>query len=339
MKKLSEFLGRNFGEGNIRGWVIIIGSLVLLAVTISKSGINVYDLSVTKRQFGYWLLAVCFFLAAIYVHSIRVKTLWSTCLPKSRKLYTLEGLLLCNFYSGILPGNAGELVRTWHFSRRNNVSFIRSLSSQGVEKYIDAWGFTLNAVVMLFLFDVSYDHYAHFVFLLGIIISILFLYLLLIFNRNLESLAARMLFKFKKTGKALYKWYYHTKLILTKMPISSFCKYIFWAYLMFGLNVLQFYFVLKASGLTPPMLSWQTACWIAMSVIIIFVVPSAPGNIGVMHYGIFSILVFVAKHYGLQTEQNMLKDFARTAIYLHLSYFVPEIIIGLGVLWKEKQWL
>jgi uncharacterized membrane protein YbhN (UPF0104 family) len=114
-------------------------------------------------------------------------------------------------------------------------------------------------------------------------------------------------------------------------------KYLMYCSVVYVLNALQFLVLLKCAGVTGPVVSIYSVCLISLSMMIIAIIPSAPGNIGVLHYGIYSVLLFAAAQYGVHPEASDLLAYARFAVYVHLSYLIPEVIVGGICLIKERK--
>jgi hypothetical protein len=70
--------------------------------------------------------------------------------------------------------------------------------------------------------------------------------------------------------------------------------------------------------------------------VIIGVVPSAPSNVGVVHYGIYATLIAAAAVLNVNVSEIMKHSFAVASIYLHLSYFLPEVFIGGIFTWMRE---
>jgi hypothetical protein len=105
----------------------------------------------------------------------------------------------------------------------------------------------------------------------------------------------------------------------------------------FFLNILQFLLLMKVAGVAEPVAGLYSSFLIAMSIMIIAIIPSAPSNIGVMHYGIYATLILAANQYGLSSDGPSLKSYALFAIYLHLSYVIPEVVLGIIFVVKERR--
>jgi hypothetical protein len=108
-------------------------------------------------------------------------------------------------------------------------------------------------------------------------------------------------------------------------------------YVMFALNILQYGLLLKATSIGYPILGPYGLILISSCMIVVSFVPSTPSSIGVVHYGIFTALVNAALVLGVKTEVPLLQQFAVMATLLHASYFIPEVILGVVFLIKERR--
>lgn len=327
-------------KSHLKNAAVILLSIILLGYTVFNSGLKWEDLMLTKVQYIYIGLAILVFLFTIYVQSLRTKIVWKQQLKNYKKIDTFSGIALGNFYNCILPGNLGEGIRIWHFSKKNKLSVINSIASIGVEKYIDAYAFVGYILIMYLYQPDFFDSNMSYLMLVAIgVLSIIVFYLLYINIRKLEKFSAFFLFKLNRTGRWIYKLHYTIKYFINKIKKIDLILYLTVGLFMFLLNILQYYLIMKATGINEPILSVFSAMIIATCMVIIYLIPSAPGNIGVMHFGIYSLLLAIAKTYGVIPEETDLQIFGRFTVYLHLSYFLPEVTLGLLILIKEYKWL
>ena len=313
-------------------------SFIPLYWTIKNSGLTWGYLALDFDQWCYFTAAVGVLIATIWVQSLRVKIPWETW-PTTKEVDTLNGLIIGNFYNCILPGNLGEGVRAWHFKRKNKVPFIAALASIGVEKYIDAFNFIVYSLVLALL-SVTDRSTLYMILLMCLAVSSVFiLYIVIIYHRGVEKKLLGTLLLFFKTGKWLYSLHYHIKGFLKRMSKEQIIRYLVWGYLMFALNIFQYYLVMKATHIPEAIVTFRSAFLVAVSMVVVCIVPSAPGNIGVLHFGIYTVLVSTLVQYGISPTDAVLKSLGLYTVYLHFSYFLPEIILGGVVLIKERKWV
>jgi hypothetical protein len=118
---------------------------------------------------------------------------------------------------------------------------------------------------------------------------------------------------------------------------KSLYYFIFYFIAIFFLNGCQFYFIELAAGIEAPVAGFRSAFLISLSMMIIAFIPAAPSGVGVVHYGLYLVLLLVAGQYGIAQSGLTLKSYALFGVYAHLSFLIPEIALGLVVLWRERR--
>lgn len=323
---------------NIRSMLFTLLSIIPLWLTIQNSGLQWSHLQLSIEQWAYFVLSVIVLLLTVWLQSIRVKIPWENQVD-TKNFDTLNGLFLGSFYNCILPGNLGEGIRAWHLSRKNKVSFVNALASLGVEKYIDALNFILYTIILVALFSHLNIRF-NIIILFSCLVTIIFVfYLLIITQRRMEKIMYRILRQFMKAGRWFYKLHYYIKGFLVNLTKQQLARYLILGYIMFALNALQYFLVMKATGVPSPLASLSSAFLVAVAMVLVYITPSAPGNVGVVHYGIYSLLLSTANAYGIATNEALLQSLALYTVYLQFSYFLPEVVVGLLVVIKEKRWL
>lgn len=312
-----------------------VGSFVLLYYTIQKSGVRWHHLRLSFIQWFYFLLAMLMVVVAIWLQSVRVIIPWEKHFHP-RKPDSINGLYLCFLYNCMLPGNLGEGIRAWHFSKKNGTSFSQSLAAIALEKYIDAFNFLGYSVLLAMMFW-DFEIY-RFLFLPTslLVAGIFLLYILIIKNPRVEKFCLNWLTYFGQSGKWLWNLHVHIKELLLGMNKKQLARYALLGFFIFALNIIQYFFILKVALVPEGLLTWSVAFMVSVSMVFVFLIPSAPGNTGVVHYGIFSLLTSLAAYKGISLNSTQNASLAVYTIYLHLSYILPEVVIGSWVLIKEK---
>jgi uncharacterized protein (TIRG00374 family) len=312
---------------------------ILLWLTIHQSRLEFSEIKISRDQLSYYLLAEFFFFLSVVAYAIRAQIVWRKSADNKDSVYTLASIVLGNFYNSVLPANLGEGVRAWHFAKKNKVFFLKSLAAVITEKWIDAQTFICMALVIILLkpFVGHYILYSIlFTALLAFVLSIVYVIMRRI--RAVEKSLWGIVLFFGKAGKVLYKLYRYTcSHIDNMMANKQIGNFLFWCVFVLSLNVGQFYFLMKAAGVTGSVCSAYSALLVALSMMIITIVPSAPGNIGVLHYGVYSALILSSYQNGMTPDAIALKSFALFAIYVHLSYLFPEVIFGALFLVRERK--
>lgn len=312
---------------------------VLLWLTIKSSGLVLQKLALSGTQLAYFAAAVFSFVLATWVQSVRAKLFWVSDRRRFKDIHAYKSLVVGNFYICLLPGNLGEGMRAWHFSKKNKVPFSRSLAAVLAEKWIDAQAFVLLALI-LFSMKAFYRHYISYAIAgTAIVVMVLsVIYTLMRRYRHLEKALWGVVLMLKKPGRFLYRLYWHTICHLSNVRKQGHIGgYVLLCLIIISLNLLQFYLLLKCAGITGDECSFYTAFLAATSMMIIAFVPSAPSNVGVLHYGIYSVLLMAAAQYNYKPGSMDLQNYALYAVYLHLSLVMPEIVIGAVVLVLERK--
>lgn len=311
----------------------------LLWLTIRQSGLELRAIDFSQLVHLYYLAAEVLFILAVVIYAVRARIVWQSQIVPSARISTFASIALGNFYSSVLPANLGEGVRAWHFAQRNTVLFTRSLAAIITEKWLDAQMFVFLAVLLLCLrpFDPDYILYS----ILGtaavtVVLSVI--YFVMRRSRPVERIVWRIPLLLGRAGRVLYMLYRatcdHIDNVNKNRQLPS---YLAWCLTIFSLNIIQFYFLMKAAGVRAPICDFYTSLLVAISMMIIAIIPSAPGNIGVLHYGVYAGLVLSARVHGITTSAADLQSFAVFGIYTHLSYFLPDVVIGAIYIWRERD--
>jgi uncharacterized protein (TIRG00374 family) len=326
-------------------WIVVLKTVavfiisgVLFYYTIQNSGLQWSNLLLNKIQWFWLSTSMIVFLFTVWVQSVRIRVPWKSYFKKSAP-DTFNGLMIGHFYNGLLPGNAGEALRAWHFSRKNKISFIRALASQGVEKYVDASNFILYTLILLFLVRDTTLHFRVAGLVCVAVTGVFLLYLLIIFSKKTDRVLLGFLINFFATGKMLYKLHYHIKSFLMVLSSRQIISYLLLGYFMFALNVLQYYIIFLVADVPPELATVSNGFLVAVAMVIVYIIPSAPGNTGVIHYGVYSMLLLLAKEKGMTESPELTQSLAAYTIYLHLSYFIPEVFAGAFTVIKERKWI
>lgn len=324
---------------NLKSFLGFAISALLLYLTFQNSGLQLKDLNLKGAEWFYFSGAIAVFVFATWLQSFRTKLLWLSGSVKLKDINTYSSLMIGNFYNCLLPGNLGEGVRAFHFSRKNNKTFAESLSGIITEKWTDAQMFVPVSLVLLSM-KPFVNHYILYAICYTslLVVALTIIHTVMRRYRYVEKRVWHFILLFKKTGRFLYRVYYHTNSLLSNLKKNGvLAAYLTLCFAFFFLNITQFYLLLKAAGVQAPVDGIYTAYLTALSIMIIVIVPSAPSNIGVMHYGLYITLILAAKQYGIVPDVLGLKSYALFAIYVHLSYIVPEVTLGVAFVVKERH--
>lgn len=314
---------------------------VLLWYTFHQSGLQLSDVRMSSMQWIYFVAAVAVFVFSLWLYGVRARVVWAGEVASGRTISTYSSLILGNFYNCLLPGNLGEAVRALHFSRKNNITFSRSLAATVTEKWLDAQVFAILVFVLFLIkpfapdiicYALAYTSLA--VLVLTIVHQLMLRYTSV--EKSLWSVALRL----GRAGRFLYRLYYHTNQHLRIMRrYKAMRTYVLFFFLIFGLNVLQFWLLERAAGVSSPVAGAYSSYLVALSMMIIAFIPSAPSNIGVLHYGVYSAMLLAGRQYGITEAPQGLEAYALFSVYAHLSFLIPEIGIGTWYMFRERRFL
>lgn len=319
---------------DIAGFSISAG---LLWLTWYQSGIKLSQISFSATTVGLLSYAMLAFLFTLVVHIFKASLLW-----KKNALATpsaiATSLFIGNFFNVVLPGNLGEAIRAWHFHLKCRVSIWQSTAGIIAEKFVDA---NLFATMIALFFLIRPSNWLQPVFL-GLIIlffGVIFvdIILFILVKRLKSAKKIWQLIPSKWLRKQLYRTFrcfvHHFENLQKNGHLWTFSSL---GYLMFFLNMVQYYLVLRAAGVSTALNTPLTLFLVSLVMVVINVTPSAPGSAGVVHYGIFATLMLTAELSHLPQQPI---EFAMAGVLLHLSYFIPESCIGVYYIWRERDTL
>lgn len=322
-------------------WLGFTISGVLLWLLIKQGGLEWNQILIVVEDYSsllYLVVSMILFVLMTVLHSIRTRVIFVDQTTALKDISAYPSLALGNLYNCLLPGNLGEGVRAVHFGRVNNKSLPSTLAVLVVEKIIDALC-VMPLLLGMFLFPSFQSlHLGRYVLpSAALILSCICLMLTFIRNKKLNRLIFRLM-PGKTLRRFLFKIYRHfIQHCLRLWHQKTIIVFVLIAYAMFTLNVFQYFFILKMIKIEPPLLGIFSAYLLSLCMVFIAFIPSAPGNIGVAHYGIFAAMMFLAGTYGINVTPALKGQFVLVGISLHFSYFAPEILIGLFFLIKEHS--
>lgn len=325
---------------NYKTYIGTVVSGILLWRTIKLSGITWQTLNLSGYSLVLLLASCIVFIATVVLQGHRTRLIWVANGKKYRSIHSLPSLVIGYFYNSILPGNAGEAVRAWHFSKRNTVPFQKSLAAIAVEKFVDAQLFVPIVVGLNFYMPKNGNNKV--VFLLSIVVGAIlcadFFIAAIILNKTFKHCVWFCMpsLHFKKYSFRLFGYFKQQIQLLIQTRLIWW--YALLGYVMFLLGVVQYGLIIKASGLPAIYTDAYSLTTIGCMMVVVGVIPSAPSNLGVVHYGVYNALFNMAIMVGAQPGSSQLQQFALAATLVHVSYFIPEIVIGLIYLVKERNY-
>ncbi len=328
----------NSGQFNVKVVLTFAISFFLLWLTFRNSGMQMSDIKLNGIQWIYFLVASLTFMFYLYVYSLRSQLIWRGTKLRTDRVDTLSSYIIGGFYNCLLPGNLGEAVCVWHFKKKNNASLSQSLAGVITEKWLDAQVFlVLTITACLWKFPSS-----NYIFTIFISISLAVLALSIVYaffrrNRNVEKKLWNIIILVRKPGIFLYRVYrIVTGQIVYMQKNGLWYKYVAWCGIIVALNFTQFWFLMEAAEIVAPVKGLYTCLMVAVGMMVIALIPSAPSNIGSMHYGLYAILLLSASQHNFVPDAAAIKSYALFSVYVHLSFFISEIFLGLIFLVKER---
>lgn len=336
----NPFNETGFKKGNsVRSSIGFVISAALLWLTLNKSGLGIKDIKMSGYQALYFMGAIAVFVFSIWLYSLRAHLIWIGRGGKQKSYHTYFSLILGNFYNCLLPGNLGEGVRAWHFSKKNAETFSASLTGIITEKWLDAQVFAFLVGVFFIVHKPHSSYITNALGLTAVVVALLtLLHKLMQKFPVFEKRIWKMVLYLKGVGKFLFRLYLNTNWHLANMKSQKATyRFIVFFVLIFSLNMLQFYLLEKAAGIQGPVAGLFTSFLVSISMMIIAFIPSAPSNIGVLHYGVYSVLLYSSQALHVAPDEWMLKQFALFSVYAHLSFLLPECALGIWALIRERK--
>lgn len=305
---------------------------------IIQSQLQWQQLQLSLQGWLYFGLAAAIFLFTVWMHSQRVKQMWF--LPQPTQAFS--SLIIGNFYNCLLPGNLGEGMRAWHFSRKNKVPLSRSAANIILEKVLDAQMYIVVTLAWYALEGYKQNNLN--LLIVGVcagVAAYTLIWVIWLRHSHHTKKLARLALPQKKLRKEGYKLYLHFRSqIKDIMQRGTLLNYVAIGFSMFLLNAVQYLIIMKAVGIPASLITFSNGYYVGLCMVIIMFIPSAPGNIGVMHYGLYTVMAYLAQ-YQMPGAQSplLLQQYALFAVFIHLSCMIPEIISGAVFLWLERKYI
>ncbi len=334
---LKQLIARATNIQTLLGFSI---SFYLLGFTIKKSGIMLSTVKLSCTGWLYFTESMIMLLVAVWLYSLRTRLIWHSRNKTRGTLATYASIAIGNFYNCVLPANLGEGIRAWHFGRKNGLSFLQSLSTVITEKWIDGLLF-IFLTAGLMLTGIIIKHYITYTLIAVATTAAIVWVLHTIMRKNKtveKMLWITVFFINKKSGKWLHRLYsYNSRNVQGLFKNKVMSRYILLCFIILLTNMGQFILVMYAAEVPIELITPYSGFFMAAAMMIVAFIPSAPGNLGVLHYGVYETLNLLSTQYNILLTPEIKESFARFGIYLHLSYVVPEILTGLAVIVKERN--
>lgn len=313
-------------KGRIYSFVGFAISAALLWHTVHKSGADIRYVLNNQTGWKYLLFALGVFLFSLYIKAFSFKLLFVHKLPLALSLSSFPSIMLANFYSAILPGNAGEAVRLFHFSRKNGYSLIYTAGAMITEKL------SIGAMMCLLLFMFCLAHalqYGSLSLLLGALLMGVFLVLcgLLLFLWKPKPFAGCI--PFKAVRKLCYKVVITVQKHFVRLKKENLLWPYFLLHLLLYLSTVCVKFVLfSAVDLPAEATTFKLAWYYTFVAMIAMFIPSAPSSVGVVHFSIYQAVIITCAESNIPVTASIKEAALSLAIWFHLSYLIPDLVVG-----------
>lgn len=236
--------------------------------------------------------------------------------------------------NNLLPARMGEFVRAYVIGTKEGVSVTSSFATIVVERIFDMITVLLLAMAVFLLFELpgGVSEIKNMVkggaygLMVVIIVAVLFLYVLVRYREKCLSLIKGILRPFSERiqeQSVLFLGSLASGLEIVKGGRPLFMVSIY-SILNWLASALPIYIITISFGFILP---FSSALLILVLLAFAVSVPSSPGYVGPFHYAIYVGLGF----YGVGKEEAI-----GMAIVMHLAQFVPLVVLGLFLVWREK---
>jgi uncharacterized protein (TIRG00374 family) len=308
---------------------VILGILIsIVLIYLSVRGINLQDVfrDLKNIQLSYVIFFILLVILMQWVRSYR----WGVILQPMEKIdqFSLFSVTSVGFLViASIPARIGELARPYLISKRSSIKMSSALGTILVERVLDSFTVLAIAVIVLLLTDLPpwmiRSSIIFFLLALGMFCFIIFLILrrdaaLKLINRILSKLPG----KFAHTIDEVIHHFIDGFQIITNI---KFLLYLFFlSALVWLLDVLAIYMLLKAFDFTLPVM----ASFVVMIILIVGIaIPAAPGYIGNWHFACVLALSF----FGLAKAEAL-----SFAVVYHFLSMVIVVVLGVAFLPYNK---
>jgi uncharacterized protein (TIRG00374 family) len=304
---------------------VIVGILIsVILVYLSVRGINLQDVfrDLKKIQITYVIFFILLVILMQWLRSYR----WGVILQPMEKIdqFSLFSVTSVGFLAiASIPARSGELARPYLISKRSSIKMSSALGTILVERVLDSFTVLAIAVIVLFLTDLPpwmiRSSIIFFLLALGMFCFIIFLILrrdaaLKLINRILSKLPGKFAHKIDELIHHFidgFKIVTNIKLLLYLFLLSA---------LVWLVDVLAIYMLLKAFGFTLPLM----ASFVVMIILIVGIaIPAAPGYIGNWHFACVLALSF----FGSAKAEAL-----SFAVVYHFLSMVIVVVLGVAFL-------
>ena len=304
---------------------VILGILIsVILVYLSIRGINLQDVfrDLKKIQPTYVIFFILLIILMQWLRSYR----WGVILQPMGKIdqFSLFSVTSVGFLAiASIPARIGELARPYLISKRSSIKMSSALGTILIERVLDGFTVLAIAVIVLLLTDLPpwmiRSSIIFFLLALGMFCFIIFLILrrdaaLKLINKILSKLPGKFAHKIDE----LIHHFIDGFQIVTNI---KFLLYLFFlSALVWLVDVLAIYMLLKAFGFNLPVM----ASFVVMIILIVGIaIPTAPGYIGNWH---------AACWLGLSLFDIAKTEALSFAVVYHFLSMVIVVVLGVAFL-------
>jgi uncharacterized protein (TIRG00374 family) len=304
---------------------VILGILIsVILVYLSIRGINLQDVfrDLKKIQPTYVIFFILLIILMQWLRSYR----WGVILQPMGKIdqFSLFSVTSVGFLAiALIPARIGELARPYLISKRSSIKMSSALGTILIERVLDGFTVLAIAVIVLLLTDLPpwmiRSSVIFFLLALGMFCFIIFLILrrdeaLKLINKILSKLPGKFAHKIDE----LIHHFIDGFQIVTNI---KFLLYLFFlSALIWLVDVLAIYMLLKAFGFNLPVM----ASFVVMIILIVGIaIPTAPGYIGNWH---------AACWLGLSLFDVAKTEALSFAVVYHFLSMVIVVVLGVAFL-------
>lgn len=319
-------------------WRDVLGlgiSGVLLWYTVRHSDADIAFMLNNKQAWLYFCTAQLLFLLSLYLKSLSFKLYFADTYSRLQTVSSFPSIMLANFYSTILPGNMGDAVRVYHFSRKNKQPLVKTIGALITEKI--NIGLMLGTLLLLFsLWQLGAHGIAPAKFIVLLIAVLLVLSVL--FAVIWQPRYFLRLVPFRLVRKWLFKiichirWQYQ-RLIQKKILVPYLCIII----TLYVTTVAIKYILFETVTLPPQVTTFDMAWYYTFVAMLAMFVPSAPSSLGVVHYSIYYAVTQACVERNITLTPAIKEAAFALSVWFHLSYVMPDLIIGSFMIIKERK--
>ncbi len=312
-----------------RFWLGVVISVILLYLTFREVEPPVVVAAFREADYRLALIACLFYFADVLVRALRWQLLLSGIKHVSwRRLYS--PLIIGYMANNLLPARAGELARAYLVGQREGVSKASVLATIALERVFDGLAILLLLLVMLPLLPPEPWLILLQLVAAGVFVGLTVATLAMVIWREkvlrlIDRIGRRTPSRIQPVWQrvtALLGLFINGLEVVRNGRLFAFSMLL--SVLVWLVGAGEYYFMMLAFKVDLPF--WAALAAICL-VNLVTAIPAAPGNVGT--FEATAVATFVA----FSIESSLASSLA---IAIHLVVFLPVIVVGLLLLWREN---